>query len=99
MKPWIGFEFDGVIAVVDPTTGSIGDPISSTVTRISSILDKGVCDVKIFTAKASLPHKVEEIRQWLREHHIPNLEITNVKDFGMIGLFDHRVFGRTVVTL
>lgn len=90
MKLWIGFEFDGVLVVIDPVTGDIGDPIQSTVDRIATILDDGLCNVKIFSAKASLPDKVAEIHHWLETHNIPKLEVTNVKDFGMIGLFDYR---------
>lgn len=46
--------------------------------------------VKIFTARASLPECVPYVTAWLKHHGIGGLEVTNVKDFGMVELWDDR---------
>ena len=47
-------------------------------------------DVRIFTARASLPEAVEAIEAWCMEHLRQKLPVTNVKDFAMIQLWDDR---------
>jgi len=46
--------------------------------------------VKIFTARASEPEQIELIKAWLADNGLPELEITNIKDYGMIRLYDDR---------
>jgi hypothetical protein len=52
-------------------------------------------EVKIFTARAAAPEPTKSevighIQDWLAQHGLPRLEVTNVKDFGMIELWDDR---------
>jgi hypothetical protein len=55
----------------------------------AKLTDEGVT-VKIFTARASDPQQVPKIHRWLRDNGLPEFEVTNVKDFEMIRLYDDR---------
>ena len=46
--------------------------------------------VKIFTARASDPEQMPLIQNWLKANGLPPLEITNIKDYNMIRLYDDR---------
>ena len=47
--------------------------------------------VKIVTARASEPEKgIPPVKRWLAENGLPDLEVTDRKDFGMIELWDDR---------
>lgn len=90
-KGWIGVDLDGTLARSDTlfTLNRIGDPVPKMLDRVKSMIERGT-RVKIFTARASDPEQVQLIKAWLREHEIPNLEVTNVKDYDMIRLYDDR---------
>jgi len=90
MKPWIGIDLDGTLAHYDGSTATIGDPILGMVLTMKKILTEGRYDVRIFTARASVPTMIDPVRTWLREHNLPDLEITCKKDFQMVGLYDDR---------
>lgn len=105
MNGWIGFDLDGTLAEyhgwVDNAT--IGKPIKSTVDKLKEHLANGDV-VRIFTARyygiglldVERGYALTEedvcgpIRAWCREHIGRELEITNVKDFAMIMLYDDR---------
>jgi hypothetical protein len=88
---WIGVDLDGTLAEYHGWQGSeyIGKPIIPMVVRVMKWLEQGVT-VKIFTARACIPEQIPPIQKWLFENGFPNLEITNVKDFAMIELWDDR---------
>lgn len=87
---WIGVDLDCTIAVYPPDNGQeIGTPIAPMVSMIRAWLAKGV-EVRIFTARASLPDQVMLIKKWCREHIGQELEVTNKKDFQMVELWDDR---------
>ena len=46
--------------------------------------------MKIFTARCSVPEQLAPVAAWLEKHGLGGLEITNVKDFKMIELWDDR---------
>jgi hypothetical protein len=46
--------------------------------------------VKIMTARAGDPVGVAATQAWLKTHGLPELEVTDKKDFGMIELWDDR---------
>jgi hypothetical protein len=88
---WIGIDLDGTLA---HDTGfhsedQIGPPIPEMLQRVKNWINQGQ-RVKIFTARATIPQHIPHIRDWLRENGLPDLEITNVKDFAMIELWDDR---------
>jgi hypothetical protein len=93
---WIGVDLDGTLAEYNgwKATGktgelSIGKPIMPMVTRVLDWLNAGQ-EVRIFTARASEPDMIPPIKAWCVEHLGRELPVTNMKDFGMITLYDDR---------
>lgn len=93
-RGWIGVDFDGTLAEYGKTPFEVlGDPIPSMVQRVKDWLAQGE-NVKIFTARVSHPdtanHARIQITQWCIEHIGIALEVTCIKDFAMIELWDDR---------
>jgi len=88
---WVGVDLDGTLAHWDGWKGMehIGAPIPPMIDRVRSWLLEGVT-VKIFTARASVPEHIPYIHDWLEKHGLPRLEVTNIKDFEMVQLWDDR---------
>jgi hypothetical protein len=100
---WIGVDLDGTLAHYDGWQGidHIGEPIKPMLDRVKRWLKEGR-DVRIFTARVDggdvsgedAMREVEtvkkHIRAWCRRHLGRELPITNVKDYGMIELWDDR---------
>lgn len=96
---WIGVDLDGTLAhydeFVSPT--HIGEPIAMMVERVRRWIKDGK-EVRIFTARVGTTKNdgrdVQEVRmaidKWCIKHIGQSLEITNLKDFGMIELWDDR---------
>lgn len=91
MSDWIGVDLDGTLAHYVGWIGPdhIGEPIPAMLTRVLQWLDEGRT-VKIFTARCCVPEQVPPILAWLERHGLGGLEVTNVKDFDMIELWDDR---------
>ncbi len=91
MSGWIGVDLDGTLAHYDGWHGPehIGDPIPTMLERVRGWLAEGK-RIKIFTARASVPTYVPPITAWLEAHGIEGLEVTCIKDFEMIELWDDR---------
>lgn len=93
---WIGVDLDGTLAEYDEWSGPehIGDPVEKMAERVRAWMAAGR-RVKIMTARASREENIIPIQNWLLQHGfvweggVP-LEITNVKDFQMIQLWDDR---------
>lgn len=106
MRGWIGVDLDGTLAQyygwVD--IDHIGEPVPLMVERVKKWLAQGTT-VKIFTARmtqyldeatgkpADLEPRRILIQDWCEEHIGQRLEVTNVKDYGMIELWDDRAVG------
>lgn len=98
---WIGVELDGTLAHYEEWKGCshIGEPIKPMVDRVKLWLADGVT-VKIFTARVhghgaplvggGFEDAITPIKEWCKMHIGQELEVTNVKDFGMIELWDYR---------
>jgi hypothetical protein len=88
---WIGVDLDGTLAQYDHWRGveHIGDPVPKMVDRVKQWVAAGV-EVRIFTARAGIPGATAAVERWLTQQGIGGLAITNVKDFGMIELWDDR---------
>jgi hypothetical protein len=88
---WIGVDLDGTLAYYDGWRGPdhIGPAIPEMLERVHGWLKQGQ-EVKIFTARACIPEQIAPIKKWLKEHGLGHLEVTNVKDFAMIELWDDR---------
>lgn len=98
---WIAVDLDGTLAHYTGWQGAqhIGEPIAPMLERVRNWLAAGKT-VKIFTARMHghgmpiIGGGVEDaktpIEDWCVKHLGVKLEITNVKDFGMIELWDDR---------
>ena len=94
-RGWIGVDFDGTLAHYDGWRGDFeyGPPVPAMVERVKGWIQAGHL-VKIFTARVSeregVPEIVDAIQDWLVDAGLPRLEVTNVKDYAMIELWDDR---------
>jgi hypothetical protein len=90
---WVGVDLDGTLAYYDHWRGSdhIGKPIPLMVRRVKNLLERGYT-VKIFTARAyqARQEEIDLIKAWCLKHIGQELEVTCIKDKGMIQLFDDR---------
>lgn len=90
---YIAFDLDGTLAEYDHWRGieHIGAPISPMISHLQQYLKNGH-EVRIFTARVSdhNPETIQIIERWCVEHIGRVLPITNVKDYGMIRLYDDR---------
>lgn len=99
---WIGVDLDGTLATYDKwvSVDVIGEPIMPMVQRVKGWLAEGKC-VKIFTARMHGHGEIDlatgrpvdvltPIQQWCKKHLGQILPVTNVKDFGMVVLYDDR---------
>lgn len=92
---WIAVDLDGTLAHYDGWKGAdhIGAPIPAMLERVLAWLSDGR-DVRIFTARVSDPAGLEAIvaaiDAWCEKHVGQKMPVTNVKDFGMIELWDDR---------
>lgn len=99
MEGWIAVDLDGTLAEYDGWTGpgDIGKPVPAMLARVKAWLAEGMT-VKIFTARVwENPHIPENhvvareaIEKWCTKHIGFALEVTNVKDYDMIELWDDR---------
>lgn len=88
---YIAVDLDGTLAEYKPGSGGgkIGKPIMPMVTRVLDWCNAGQ-EVRIFTARATVPELIPEVVEWCKEHLGRELPVTNVKDFGLIELYDDR---------
>ena len=86
---WVGVDLDGTLAEYHGKIHNycIGKPIPRMMRRVRRWLRQGF-RVKIFTARACWPSQTRLVRAWLRQHGLPDLEVTNRKDFCMLALWD-----------
>lgn len=91
MNGWIGVDLDGTLAHYDGTKGPdhIGLPVPAMAIRLRTWLSEGR-EVRIFTARASVPEMIRPVEDWCERHFGVRLRVTNAKDFGMIELWDDR---------
>jgi len=92
MMGWIGVDLDGTLAYYDEWRGvnHIGKPVPAMLERVRRWVEEGK-RVKIFTARASVPEfDVAVVHGWLTELGLPELEVTNAKDYAMIECWDDR---------
>lgn len=96
---WIGVDLDGTLAEYHGWRGEahIGAPIPAMVARVQAWLAEGR-EVKIFTARVSHSEHGERgiaimrglIQMWCAEVIGVALEVTNIKDYRMVTLYDDR---------
>ncbi len=90
-QPWIGVDLDGTLAEATRwlSMSQIGPPVPLMMRRVKAWLDKGA-KIKIVTARAGNEEGLAATKLWLKTHGLPDLEITDRKDFDMIELWDDR---------
>lgn len=91
-RSWIGVDLDGTLARYSGWRGleHVGKPVPVMLARVKHWLEEGYT-VKIFTARAAEGEKgIAPVKKWLAENGLPDLEVTNQKDFAMIELWDDR---------
>lgn len=88
---WIGVDLDGTLARFKSWKGlkHVGRPVPLMLARIHRWLAAGY-QVKIVTARATLPESLPPIEKWLRKQGLEGLEITNRVDMDMVELWDDR---------
>jgi hypothetical protein len=88
---WVGVDLDGTLAHYDGWKGPdhIGAPIRAMLEHVKDMVARGET-VKIFTARASEPSQIGPVKAWLKKQGLPDLEVTNAKDYGMRELYDDR---------
>lgn len=89
--PWIGIDLDGTLAYLDRNSSykKVGEPIPAMMVLVRKMINSGI-RIKIFTARAEDPEQIPVIKKWLKANNLPELEITNKKDFNMQRLYDDR---------
>lgn len=102
-QSWIGVDLDGTLAMYEGFIHSthIGEPIIPMVERIKEWIHNGV-KVKIFTARVApiyvnldgtgydIIAVTAAIQDWTERHIGHRLEVTCMKDFYMVELWDDR---------
>lgn len=89
---WIGVDLDGTLAEYHGwNNGLIGAPVPAMVKRVKEWLAEGVT-VKIFTARVCSGDVDQRIaiKDWCKLHIGQELDVTALKDFAMIELWDDR---------
>lgn len=89
--PWIGVDLDGVLASSHGGWNGytyIGEPIRPMLRRVKYWLKQGR-RVKIFSSRAEVGKKgIKPIQDWCEKHGLGRLEVTNIKDSGLIEIWD-----------
>lgn len=83
-------DLDATLAVYDSWKGGeIGEPVPTMAFRVRKWIadDK---DVRIFTARASVPELIPAVEEWCVKHFGKKLPVTNVKDFSTLEIWDDR---------
>ncbi|MCD4718868.1 MAG: hypothetical protein K8S13_03285 [Desulfobacula sp.] len=90
-KMWTGVDLDGTLAYYNRMSSydEVGEPVPAMLALVKKMINNGI-RVKIFTARVQDPEQLPLIRKWFKENGLPELEITNIKDYNMQRLYDDR---------
>lgn len=90
-KTWTGVDLDGTLAYYDRMSSydKVGEAVPAMLALVKKMVNNGI-RVKIFTARVQDPEQLPIIRKWLKDNGLPELEITNIKDYNMTRLYDDR---------
>lgn len=86
---WIGVDLDGTLAVHESGQLEIGAPVEAMRSRVLAWREQGL-EVRIFTTRACDPEQKKAVTDWLALHGMEGLAVTNVKESGMIEMWDDR---------
>lgn len=87
----MGVDLDGTLAHHDPQQGldPIGKPVEGMLFRVQQWLEAGI-EVRIFTARAEQEALIPAVKQWLKQVGLPDLKVTNRKDYNLLQIWDDR---------
>lgn len=88
---YIAVGLDGTLAEWEQKTGP--GYIGKVVPKMKELILEKIMDgntVKIFTPRAADPDEVTLVKKWLGENGFPDLEVTNVRTYGMLEFYDAR---------
>lgn len=89
---WIGVDFDGTLAEYhgwEQNGETPGPPVPAMRVRVVTWLKAGI-QVRIVTARASVPEQVAIVEEWCARNLGMKLPVTDRKDFAMCELWDDR---------
>lgn len=97
IEGWVGFDFDGTLAKYDRWRGDehLGKPIDLMVRRVQNYIERGYT-CRVFTTRvAPLEGRDVDrcrrlIQDWCEAHIGHRLEVTCIKDHGMLQMFDDK---------
>jgi hypothetical protein len=93
MRECVAVDLDGTLAKDNGWKGPehIGEPVKPMLDLVRKLLDDGE-DVVIFTARVHDGEKStkDHIKQWLKDHDLPDLEVTNEKRPDMEKFYDDK---------
>ena len=93
MNGWIGVDLDGTLAHYEGFGDgkTIGEPIQPMLDRVRLWLAENK-KVKIFTARVAYKNEKQRelIKKWCIKHIGQELEVTHMKDYAMVELWDDR---------
>lgn len=93
MTGWIGVDLDGTLAEYHGFVSDthIGPPVPLMVLRVKVLIAMGY-DVRIFTARAceARQEALDAIDAWVMQHIGAKLQVTCIKDHGMLCFYDDR---------
>lgn len=84
-------DLDGTLAEYGGWRGPdhIGEPIPAMAFRVRKWLSDGH-DVRIFTARATVPEQIPAVEAWCERHFGIRLKVTASKDFSTTEIWDDR---------
>ncbi len=88
---WIGVDLDGTLAYYESGQyPEIGKPIPRMLERVQGWMQEGK-EVRIMTARAAHgPEVIKQVKLWLEEHGLSELQVTCMKDSEMDELWDDK---------
>jgi hypothetical protein len=87
--PIIAVDFDRTIAHHRNGQEELGKPIMPMLNRVKRWVKEGQ-EVWIFTARASSEDQRRKIQDWLEEHGLPRLPVTNEKSPRFVRMYDDK---------
>jgi len=87
----IGVDLDGTLAFHESEWGvsKIGPPVPKMLAMVRRWIEEGE-KVVLFTARAADKSNIQMVEEWLEEHGLGGMKITNIKTPAMTILYDDR---------
>ena len=84
-------DLDGTLANYNGDTSRIGEPVPAMAAKVKQWIRQGR-EVRIFTARASVPEMIPQVQGWLFYHGFGDLKVVNYKDFSTLDIYDDRAY-------